>query len=499
MGVNENYNQHSCIMTSRPNAVDHQLKKLFGTLVKSEGLDTNGINDYLNKQFKSDDIKLENLSNLLDKNPHLQELCKIPVNIAMLCNIITENTSQVVDINNMQDLYQQMIVDLGKRFFSKHPKYSPNNNTKVLREKLQNGEFNIKELKVLQELASYSFKNSEALTFPGASNNRNDIQDNTIQSAINRCAKKSGWSQEKKPTISDIYSYGILKTELNPNTETIIMHDTELNGQLFSFIHLTFQEYLAANEIITSLLSYQNGQGRLPEYNSEIGNICQFLAENRDNPRYFMLLKFMSGIVSRSGNNDSIQAFWESMTCNLNGVLDLGNDKKVELLMHLLGQIDKKHYQQLTKQIPNYSTIEKYIDDTIKTQGIFKWADVIKTSNYLGPVIQAILLSSSNLQLIVELIAALDNSITFRNSKNQDCQPYDYVKELITELFTKSYQENNNQQLLELYKIIARIIHFIDLDSQTKLQIVESLLTKINDKSSAALVMRHINSDNKKY
>ncbi len=75
---------------------------------------------------------------LLDSHPHIKELCKIPVNISMICTIFYGQNkdkavgsdviiNEVVDINNMGDLYQKIIATLGKRFFKKHHKYSQNN------------------------------------------------------------------------------------------------------------------------------------------------------------------------------------------------------------------------------------------------------------------------------------------------------------------------------------------------------------------------------------
>ncbi len=116
-------------------------------------------------------------------------------------------------------------------------------------------------------------------------------------------------------------------------------------------MHLTFQEYLAAYEITSSLLGYKDDQGNLPKHNPEIARICKSLADNRDKPKYSMLLKFMSGLIAKEGNQDLTTAFWESMTSNLDGVLCLGNDKKVELLMNLLGQIDKKYHNKILEKI----------------------------------------------------------------------------------------------------------------------------------------------------
>ena len=50
-----------------------------------------------------------------------------------------------------------------------------------------------------------------------------------------------------------------------------------------------------------------------------------------------MALKFLAGIIYKENNEKLTIAFWESMTCNIDGVIDLGIDRKVELFMNMLG------------------------------------------------------------------------------------------------------------------------------------------------------------------
>ena len=94
-----------------------------------------------------------------------------------------------------------------------------------------------------------------------------------------------------------------------------------------------------------------------------------------------MALKFLAGIIYKENNEKVTTAFWESMTCNIDGVIDLGIDKKVELYMNLLGQIPKNNKKSI--EIPNKKVIEEFINDEVLSD-INKWKDVIKSSNYLS-------------------------------------------------------------------------------------------------------------------
>ena len=37
-------------------------------------------------------------------------------------------------------------------------------------------------------------------------------------------------------------------------------------------------------------------------------------------------------------NQELIEIFWEALTCNVDGILELGIERKIILLMHLLAQ-----------------------------------------------------------------------------------------------------------------------------------------------------------------
>ena len=49
-----------------------------------------------------------------------------------------------------------------------------------------------------------------------------------------------------------------------------------------------------------------------------------------------MTLKFMAGIVTSSMDCEIVNMFWQAMTCNVDGIIELGVWNKVNLMMNML-------------------------------------------------------------------------------------------------------------------------------------------------------------------
>ncbi len=89
-------------------------------------------------------------------------------------------------------------------------------------------------------------------------------------------------------------------------------------GQNFQFIHLTFQEYLAACYLKNQLTD-----------NNTKHKAASFIGKHRNEPKYLMTLKFLVGMVSNDNNQELIEIFWEAVTCNVDGILELGIERKL--------------------------------------------------------------------------------------------------------------------------------------------------------------------------
>ncbi|WP_337969217.1 hypothetical protein [Rickettsia tamurae] len=74
-----------------------------------------------------------------------------------------------------------------------------------------------------------------------------------------------------------------------------------------------------------------------------------------------MILKFLAGIVNNDSNQELTEIFWEAVTCNVDGILELG--RKIILLMHLLTQ--SKINGKFDNRILNLKQIQNLIDDTV--------------------------------------------------------------------------------------------------------------------------------------
>ncbi|MGI4752194.1 MAG: HEAT repeat domain-containing protein, partial [Janthinobacterium lividum] len=76
--------------------------------------------------------------------------------------------------------------------------------------------------------------------------------------------------------------------------------------------------------------------------------------------------------------------FWEAATCNVNGILELGIEKKLTLLMHLLAQ--SKINGEFDNRIPHLKQIQNLIDDIV-LKDITIWEQPIIDSGYLSEAI----------------------------------------------------------------------------------------------------------------
>lgn len=146
-----------------------------------------------------------------------------------------------------------------------------------------------------------------------------------------------------------------------------------IEGQNFQFIHLTFQEYLAACYL----------KNQLADNNTKYKAV-NFIGAHRNDSKYLMTLKFLAGMVSNENNQELIEIFWKAVTCNVDRILELGIERKIILLMHLLAQSNIN--RKFDSRIPNLKQIQNLIDEVV-LKDITGWAQHIIDSGYLSEAI----------------------------------------------------------------------------------------------------------------
>ncbi|HJD54331.1 MAG TPA: hypothetical protein LFW11_03050 [Rickettsia endosymbiont of Proechinophthirus fluctus] len=97
-----------------------------------------------------------------------------------------------------------------------------------------------------------------------------------------------------------------------------------------------------------------------------------------------MTLKFLAGMVSNENNQELIEIFWKAVTCSVDRILELGIERKIILLMHLLAQSNING--KFDSRIPNLKQIQNLIDEVV-LKDITGWEQHIIDSGYLSEAI----------------------------------------------------------------------------------------------------------------
>lgn len=330
------------VMTSRPNAISSKgVSEKFGTIIENMRLDDKAIETYVEKNIRNETA--EDLISFLRSNQMVLNICNIPINIAMLC-IIWQDEDVVNRLKqdfHISDIYSEMITWLGKRYFQK-TKSTMGSSLKVITERDILSESGDSGLFRLRKLARRGFENSKLIIDRGLVK---DVLGNQIY---------------------DIHDFGVLRAEQETSDD--------LTKCDFSFIHLTFQEYLLAYDLFLELSDFVRDKSAV-----------KFIAEHRNEPRYLMVFKFLAGILSKSKDPDLPRKFWEAIACNVDGVLDLGIEQKVNLFMHLLKQSNLE--SKGIRSCVFIDKVVKLVDEEI-CKDISLWSSSVIASGYLSASIR---------------------------------------------------------------------------------------------------------------
>jgi hypothetical protein len=401
LGVFEHPN---VIMTSRPNAASTDIRKEFKRQIESQGLDESGIHAYIDLQFKQPGKKDQELGKdlkaFLSSNSQVKGMCQVPINMALLCIIWKDpetrtKLTQSMELKTRKDfklgqLYHELIVWLGKRYILRKNEAYKNDpsSPKGIHDLSDEAILEEKVFKALEQIAYESFtgqgliesEHTGVLAIPGK--------------IIDRIGRKAN----SPVTVEEVNSYGLLKGEGDPNKPL---------EQLYYFIHLTFQEYLTAFHL-KELLSQKDKE--------QVQAVATWIAHHRNEPKYLMTLKFLAGLVSQSKDKLLVQRFWESVSCNVEGILELGLESKVSLLIHLLGQ--SSIAGKLDERIPNLAQIQVLIDEVV-VGDIGKWQPTVIESGYLSPKLIEVVSSMMDgadvfkLKVATEIVAGMASKGVF--------------------------------------------------------------------------------------
>jgi hypothetical protein len=337
------------VVTTRPNAVELLPKSArVEREIENVGLGADGVTKFLNSFFHEKRELGNSLTRFLRANAGVADMCTIPINMALMCIVWTPAMRDRFEARfRLIDLYEEVVLWLGRRYMRRCGR---DVNESTL-------EVDVLETDVMRYLMELAY-------------------DGLSHGAL-RLDKDAMLRAKRKYTALDmkgVYDFGLLRPEGGGRGAE----------RVHLFIHLSFQEYLAALQLLHKLRTED------PSRHIDIGTIpCDAvelpawaaIEQGRGSGRWLMTLKFLAGLVAReTERNDAASAtvrtvFWESVSCNRDGVIELGDGPTLLLLMHLLAQGD----WDLSK-IPNGPLMQNSIDGSIS---VVNDAAALMASGYL--------------------------------------------------------------------------------------------------------------------
>ena len=206
----ELYNSISTLVTSRPSA-SASLRSLpcIDQFAEVRGFDKEHIVEYINSEFSMDQEKASNILEKLENNPLIESICSVPLNCAIICHLWRTLKGDLP--TTMTGLYTQIIFNIILRNIHKFPAYEAITNLSTfddLPEALQQTWW------LLCEFAFQTLQKDQLV-----------FSDKELRSFFPQ-------------GLNDILCFGLMQSSVSSLGVGC--------GRSFHFLHLTFQEYLAA-------------------------------------------------------------------------------------------------------------------------------------------------------------------------------------------------------------------------------------------------------------
>ena len=257
----------SVIVTSRPSG-SAQLHRVpyIDRFVEIHGFDKEHIKEYIQSEFSDNQAKAEHLIRQLESNPLIESVCSIPLSCAIVCHLwrVTEETLP----SNLTQLYTKIILNIILRNIKKIDTFKDVKN-------IPSFDDIPADLKdswwLLCKFALHAMQNDQVV-----------FSQNELDSFLQDLAS------DRK-----IFNYfGLLQL-----ADTIVETGCETS---FHFLHLTFQEYLAALYLVRQLSGV-----KLAQCESAVSKLKLYLLYTYIQ-RFSVVWRFFFGIYFREiqGNND---------------------------------------------------------------------------------------------------------------------------------------------------------------------------------------------------
>ncbi len=294
--------QPHIILTSRPSGVDHSILPPIGLELETIGFSQENVQTYLQKVVAPEAVV--EIQNFIKRTPVVQGLVNIPMLLDVLCFSWDKLQTQVKAGHalTMTSLYKTMISQLMRNDSVRLGKSSTG--TPVRHElafRLKSDLFKAQLAPVEEEYLSY-------LAFQGVQDGVLEFDDDYLQSILSVLNQQRD-QEGKKPLLADLLidlgQLAFLHTITDTDSE-----EYEEYKRVWHFLHLTFQEFFAAEFLVRQIQKYATKLGKrevTPSVQTELGvspsleELEAFIATQKYNPRYEIVWQMVAGLLNREG------------------------------------------------------------------------------------------------------------------------------------------------------------------------------------------------------
>jgi hypothetical protein len=281
--------QDNVVITSRPHAIlplRFDPEQGFQQL-ENIGFSTQNVKDYIQRFFSTLISPKIQVGKLLEesllKQPIIWAAAHIPINLELICSLwlyeLSQPESKPPEFSNMTELYESIIIWLLRRYHGQQShRWSRNTVYK------QSQPF----LAFLEELAFASYPNLA-------------LGRKLIEAILDKhCA---GDIKLEEFIILNLGKIGLL---------TPVTHYTVATDNTYYFIHATFHEFLAAKYLARQITQIKDIT-RNENLEQKIYSTEKFIELYKYNPRYQMILGFVSGLLAAEVNKAHLNSFFVSL------------------------------------------------------------------------------------------------------------------------------------------------------------------------------------------
>lgn len=261
------------ILTSRPHALPN-IKLQDCIVFENKGFTPEMIASYVHKSIGGE--KADSVLEKIHRNPRILNLCRIPLNLEMICAAQNGTAAEIASMHNMTDIYQQLTLHLKRRFLERLGKPSPENWQEEDFEK----DVELKRVFHFLEQAAWVGLTEGRILF--------SFSDGALKACFDRYLP--GKIEDRCKFFDDVHASGFL--------QSTGLRLGFLDNQ-YSFLHLTFQEFFAARYLARLL---KKGASNWIDWGDKFAKASQMITQIYDDPRYKIIILFIAGLLKRDAS-----------------------------------------------------------------------------------------------------------------------------------------------------------------------------------------------------